>query len=103
MMHSEMHKLQAILCAFANRFLKAEDLANLKGVISLTLLGQMLREDGKIEGKIEDILDLLGDLGEIPIALKERIQKENNIEVLSKLLRYAAKCKSIDEFIQKDW
>ena len=70
-------------------------------MISLTLLGQMLREDGKIEGKIEDILDLLGDLGEIPIALKERIKKETNIEVLSKLLRYAAKCKSIDEFIQK--
>jgi len=40
-------------------------------------------------------------LGEIPIALKEKIRKENNIEVLSKLLRYAAKCKSIDEFIQK--
>ena len=37
----------------------------------------------------------------IPIALKEKIRKENNIEVLSKLLRYAAKCKSIDEFIQK--
>ena len=104
-MHGEMHKLQAILYAFANKFLKAEDLTNLKGVISLTLLGQMLREDGKaegkIEGKIEDILDLLGELGEIPIALKERIRKENNIEVLSKLLRYAAKCKSIDEFIQK--
>ena len=101
MMHSEMHKLQAILYAFANKFLKAEDLTNLKGVISLTLLGQMLREDGKAEGKIEDILDLLGELGEIPIALKERIKKENNIEVLSKLLRYAAKCKSIDEFMQK--
>ena len=70
-------------------------------MISLTLLGQMLREDGKIEGKIECILDLLGELGEIPIALKERIKKENNIEVLSKLHRYAAKCKSIDEFIQK--
>ena len=71
----------------------------------MTLLGQMLREDGKaegkVEGKIEDILDLLGELGEIPIALKERIKKETNIEELSKLLRYAAKCKSIDEFIQK--
>jgi len=42
-------------------------------------------------------------LGEIPIALKERIQKENNIEALNKLHRYAAKCKSIDEFMQKDW
>ena len=67
----------------------------------MTLLGQMLREDGKIEGKIEDILDLLGDLGEIPIALKVRIKKETNIEELSKLHRYAAKCKSIDEFMQK--
>jgi len=40
-------------------------------------------------------------ISKCPIALKEKIRKENNIEVLSKLLRYAAKCKSIDEFIQK--
>ena len=46
----------------------------------MTLLGQMLREDGKaegkIEGKIEDILDLLGELGEIPIALKKESEKK---------------------------
>jgi len=49
--HSEMHKLQAILYAFANKFLKAEDLTYLKGVISLTLLGQMLREDAIAESE----------------------------------------------------
>jgi len=46
-----MHKLQAILYAFANKFLKAEDLTYLKGVISLTLLGQMLREDAIAESE----------------------------------------------------
>jgi len=103
--HREIHSIQAILYAFANKFLKAEDLAYLKEVISLTLLGQMLREDakaeGKAEGKIECIFDLLSELGEIPVALDEKIRKEKNIEALTKLLRYAAKCKTMDEFIEK--
>lgn len=41
---------------------------------------------------------MLEDLGEIPDALKVRIQKEADLQMLSKWLRTAAKAKSIAEF-----
>ena len=53
---------------------------------------------GRAEGKAEDILELLGDLGEIPNVLQERIRKETNLQVLSKWLKAAARAESIAEF-----
>ena len=54
--------------------------------------------EGIAQGKAEDILQLLEDLGEIPDALKVRIQKETDLQVLSRWLKAAAKAKSIAEF-----
>ena len=54
--------------------------------------------EGIAQGKAEDILQLLEDLGEIPDALKVRIQKETDLQMLSKWLKAAAKAKSIAEF-----
>ena len=56
------------------------------------------REEGRTEGKAEAVLELLGDLGEIPNALLERIRKETDLQVLRKWLKAAAGAESIAEF-----
>ena len=69
------------------------------------LLEEMLKEEreagrasGKIEGKAEDILEFLSDLGEVPKELREKIQSEKNLEILKSYLRKASAAKSIEEF-----
>ena len=59
------------------------------------------RATGIIEGKIESILELLEELGNIPNQLIQRINKETNSEVLSKWHKYAAKASSFAEFEAK--
>lgn len=56
------------------------------------------REEGKAEGKAEAVLELLGEQGEIPNALKKRIQKETDLQILGKWLKKAAKTENISEF-----
>ena len=57
--------------------------------------------EGKIEGKAEAVLELLEELGVVPEDLKENITNEQNIEMLNLWIKYAAKSKSIEEFISK--
>ena len=57
--------------------------------------------DGKIEGKIEDILEILGEHGEVPQELKNEIGLEKDPEVLTKMLKMAAQAKSIEDFRAK--
>ena len=54
--------------------------------------------EGRTEGKAESILELLSDLGEVPLQLSNRIMKEDNAEILSKWLRLAAKAESVEAF-----
>lgn len=59
------------------------------------------RAEGKVEGKAEDILELLSELDEeIPASVEERILLEKDLEVLKKLLKAAAKAKSVEEFME---
>lgn len=54
--------------------------------------------EGKIEGKIEDILALLGEFGQVPQRIEELIRVEEDMNVLSGWLKSAAKASSIAEF-----
>ena len=60
------------------------------------------REEGKsvgrIESRIEDILELLEELGQIPQRIVELIRAEDDLGVLSRWLRSAARAGSIAEF-----
>lgn len=56
------------------------------------------RKEGKKEGKIEDILELLKDLGPVPEALKERLESETDMDTLKKWFKLAAKAESIGQF-----
>lgn len=56
---------------------------------------------GKVEGKAESVLLLLGELGEIPESIALQIKGENREEVLTKWLMAAARAETVDEFIEK--
>lgn len=53
---------------------------------------------GKIEGKIESILELLENYGEIPEKLRNRISNQTDLETLKVWLKKAAEARSIKEF-----
>lgn len=61
-------------------------------------IADRIRNEGKIESRIEDILELLEELGKVPKRLVKLIKEENNLSVLSRWLKSAAKAASIAEF-----
>lgn len=64
---------------------------------------EMLRDEhaeGKAEGKIEDILELLEELGAISEELRNKIASEKDLEVLKKWHKIAAKSDSLEEFLE---
>ena len=57
---------------------------------------------GKAEGRVEDraeaVIELLEDLGELSDSLKACIMEQNDLELLRKWLKIAARAESIEEF-----
>ena len=76
------------------RYLKVQE----KGVDIMCEIADRIRNEGKIESRIEDILELLAELGKVPKRLVKLIREENNLSVLSRWLKSAAKAASIAEF-----
>ena len=66
---------------------------------------RIIRDEGKqigiINGKIESVLELLEDKGEVPEKVKTEIFAETDLEVLKKWLRLAAKSETIEEFCKE--
>lgn len=66
---------------------------------------RLIRDEGKqigiINGKIESVLELLEDKGEVPEKVKAEIFAETDPEVLKKWLRLAAKSETIEEFCKE--
>ena len=66
---------------------------------------RIIRDEGKqigiINGKIESVLELLEDKGEVPEKVKAEIFAETDPEVLKKWLRLAAKSETIEEFCKE--
>ena len=93
--------IQAILFAFANKFLSGEELERIKEEITMTQLGQMIYEDGlkkgvekgQLEGKLEGkregkleaakaLLDILSDEAiakrlELPMEQVKKLRQES--------------------------
>lgn len=77
-----------------------------EGVNILCEIVDRIREEGKEEGKnagrlesrVEDILELLGEIDQVPKRIAELIRTEDNLSVLSKWLKSAARATSIEEF-----
>lgn len=64
----------------------------------MTILGQMLMEDGMIKGRVESIIELLEELGTVPCGLKELIGQQKDLETLKKWHKLASKSESIEAF-----
>lgn len=64
-----------------------------------TILQDGIRK-GKAEGKVDSILELLEDLGEVPDELRLHIQKEKKLDVLTVYLKKASRVQSVEEFEQ---
>ena len=56
---------------------------------------------GITQGKIDDILDILSDLGDIPSSLREQVTAQKDEATLRAWLKLAAKAESIQDFVQK--
>ena len=77
-----------------------------KGVDIMCEIADRIREEGREEGrsvgrlesKIEDILELLEELGQVPQRIVGLIRAEDNLGVLSRWHKFAAKAGSIAEF-----
>ena len=54
---------------------------------------------GIAQGKTDFILDLLGDLGDVPCSLKERIVMQEDETILRAWHKLAARAESIEEFL----
>ena len=69
-----------------------------KGVNVMCAIADRIRNEGKVESRIEDILELLEELGQVPQRIGELIRAEDNLGVLSRWHKSAARASSIAEF-----
>jgi len=87
------------VCYHKNTILK-----NFKEDVTMDILSYGIEQgmkQGLLAGKIESILEILGELGPVPEALKLRIQEQTDPEVLARWLKAALKSDSIKAFAEK--
>jgi len=60
-----------------------------------------IREAGRLEGKKEAVIELLEELGEVPLSLKERIMSETDAATLKSMLKAASSAVSYADFEEK--
>jgi hypothetical protein len=66
-----------------------------------TFYDPKVEERGRLNAKREDILELLEDVGIISSDLKKLVENEEDVEVLKRWLKIAARVNTIDEFLNK--
>lgn len=98
----ETQKMQAVIYALAEKFLKNEEMDEVKGVINMTRLGQMLVNDGinqgMLQGKAEAIVEILDIKGFLSEALRQRIIMEKDVNILTKWIRIAMASDTAEDF-----
>ena len=62
---------------------------------------ERIREEGKIAGLAEAVLDLLGSLGDVPAPLQETITSQKDDTTLRAWLKLAARAESVAEFMEQ--
>ena len=58
-------------------------------------------KEGQRLSRIEDILELLSEIGCIPDDIRERITSETHLDTLKQWSRNAARCQNLEEFIER--
>ena len=62
---------------------------------------RMMRNEGRVEGLIDSIKELLSDSGSIPEDLAAQIDSEKDLNTLRRWLKVASKSRSIEEFAKQ--
>lgn len=66
----------------------------------MKLVRQEGYDEGIAAGKVESILELLIELGDIPAELQEKISSQTDLQQLKKWIKLAAKVESLEEFVE---
>ena len=98
----ETHSMELDILAERVRHFKVHK----KGVNVMCEIADRIRNEGREEGKsvgrleskIEDILELLEEFGKVPQRIVDLIRAEDNLGVLSRWHKSAARATSITEF-----
>ena len=67
----------------------------------LTDMLQDEKNEGKVEGKAEAVMELLADMGNVPEDIRSMVNSENNTEKLHVMLKAAAKSETFDDFRER--
>ncbi|MEE1314552.1 MAG: hypothetical protein UHS49_02140 [Faecalimonas sp.] len=101
----EIGKVEAVIYTMAEKFLETVDLDEVMEGLSMTRIGRRLVESGRMEGRIEGVMSgqkmllcILNAKGTPSEALRERIQKEANLEVLESWGALAVKTETLEQF-----
>lgn len=87
-----------VVCALATTNHIIIEKKKRKGQLKVCTLFEEIARDNKAEGKIESILELLEDYGEIPEKLRKLISNQTDMETLKVWLKKAAEVGSIKGF-----
>lgn len=96
----EKQKMESVLYAFACKFLKNNDLEEIKEILSMTVLGEMIwndgaekgREEGREEGKSISLIDLICrklQKGKTPAQIAQDLDEE--LPVVERICNAAGK------------
>ncbi len=105
----DLARMESVLYTLAMKFLTTEELRNIREMMNMTILGEMILNDGIEKGiekgthteRANSVLDFLEDTGRIPRELIDAVHKEQDMERLRRWRKLAARVKSIEEFQQK--
>ena len=87
--------MQAVLYTFADKFLTGDELNNVKEVLVITKLGQMIFNDGIVEGLEKGIRALILDNLEEGVReerILEKLQKRFSLTRTEACLLYKSRC-----------
>ena len=76
----DMEKLQAMMYAFAVKFLSKDELQSVKEVLNMTVLGQMIWDDGVNEGLRK------GELKKTVLLMCKKLKKGQSVQVIAEAL-----------------
>lgn len=64
----------------------------------MDLIARQSLKKGKIEGKIESLLDLLNEFGTVPDDVIQAVKEQTDVEVLSRWIKAAGKANTLEDY-----
>ena len=94
----DLKKMQSVLYVLASKFLTKGEMKEVKEGFFMNPLGQMIFDDGVVQGRAVCVLDILQNRGSVGVSLSEKILAERDDAVLKNWLMLAVNSQSVQEF-----